>query len=368
MQKLQTPYYLIDERKIKRNLEIIRRVREESGAKAVLALKCFSTWSVFPLMRRYMDGTTSSGVYEARLGFEKFGGETHAFSVGYSRDDVREAAKYADKIIFNSLSQLKSLRKETKGIALGVRANPGFSHSHYDLADPARRFSRLGVSDTAALESASGLFSGLMFHLNCENDSFEALEKILNRISRKYRNLLPHMEWVSLGGGIAFTKPGYPVSRFCAALKNFSSKFGVQVYLEPGEAAITGAAELVSTVVDVVHNEKDIAIVDASTEAHMLDHLIYRTSPRLNSPKAGKNEVIIAGRTCLAGDVFGTYRTAGKLKVGSVVRFADAAGYTMVKKNWFNGLPMPSICVRRLNGKLDMVQSFGYKRFVSSLS
>jgi carboxynorspermidine decarboxylase len=366
--RVDTPYYLIDERRLLRNLRIVRRVREDSGARSVLALKCFSAWSVFGLMREYMDGTTSSGVYEARLGHEKFGGETHAYSVGFSRDDVRAVRRYADKIVFNSLSQLETLAGEARGLKIGVRVNPGFSYSHFDLADPARRFSRLGVRDRRALRRAAGRISGVMFHCNCENDDFPSFSRYLDRVGREYGDLLAKLEWVSLGGGLFFTKPGYPLPAFCARLRDFARRFGVQVYLEPGETAITGAAELVATVLDVVRNEADIAVVDASTEAHMLDLLIYRLPARLVAPGPGRFAVTIAGRSCLAGDVFGSYRLARRLRPGDTVRFGDAAGYTMVKKNWFNGLPMPAIRVRRLNGKIETVREFGYKDFVASLS
>ena len=368
MKKVGTPYYLIDEKKLLKNLKIIQHVREVSGAKSVLALKCFSTWSVFGLMKKYMAGTTSSGVYEARLGHEKFGKEVHAYSVGFSRQDVREVSRFADKIIFNSLSQLKAFSGEVRGMKVGLRVNPGFSYSHFELADPARKYSRLGVRDAKALRKVAGLISGVMFHFNCENDDLGSFSKNLDRIGREYGWLLKELEWVSLGGGLFFTKPGYPLNEFCARLKEFSKKFAVQVYLEPGESTITGAAELVTTVLDVVHNEADVAIVDASTEAHMLDHLIYRTTARVVSPGPGRFKYIIAGRSCLAGDMFGQYSLKARLKPGSVVRFGDAAGYTMVKKNWFNGLPMPSICVKRLDGTLEMVRSFGYKDYITSLS
>jgi carboxynorspermidine decarboxylase len=368
MKHIDTPYYLVDEKKLLRNLEIIKRVRETSGAKCVLALKCFSTWSVFGLMRKYMDGTTSSGVYEARLGHEKFGKEVHAYSVGFSRQDVLDVRKFADKIIFNSLSQLHAFAGDVRGMNIGIRVNPGFSYSHFDLADPARRYSRLGVRDAKALRKVAGLINGVMFHFNCENNDFRNLSKNLDRIGREYGDLLKSLEWVSFGGGLFFTKAGYPVDAFCRKLKDFSRKYGVQIYLEPGESTITGSADLVTTVLDVVHNEVDVAIVDASTEAHMLDHLIYKTTARLVSPGSGRHKFIIAGRSCLAGDVFGQYSLKSRLRPGSIVRFGDAAGYTMVKKNWFNGMPMPSICVKRLDGTLETVRSFGYKDYVTSLS
>jgi carboxynorspermidine decarboxylase len=368
MTKPVTPYYLIDEKKLLRNLEIIRQVRELSGAKAVLALKCFATWSVFPLMRKYMDGTTSSSLPEAKLGYEKFGKEVHAYSVGWSRKEVQEVSTFADKVIFNSIGQLTQYACETRGLPLGLRVNPGISHSHYDLANPARRYSRLGVSDLKEIMKVSPLITGVMFHFNCENDNFKGFSATLDQIGKKYGPLLKTMQWVSLGGGLSFTKKGYPVKSFCRRLKQFSKEFGVQVYLEPGEAAITGCAELVTTVLDVVHNEMDTAILDASMEAHMLDHLIYRTNPKVNVPGPGRYPVIIAGRSCLAGDVFGTYKLKSKLAVGAEVRLADAAGYTMVKKNWFNGLPMPAICVKRLNGKLETVRRFSYKDYLENLS
>jgi carboxynorspermidine decarboxylase len=207
-----------------------------------------------------------------------------------------------------------------------------------------------------------------MFHFNCENDDVENIAAALEQIGTRYASLLGKMEWVSIGGGIYFTKDSYPVERFCTILKNFSEKHGVQVYLEPGEAAITNSTELVATVLDVVHNEVDIAIIDASVEAHLLDHLIYHTNPRVSFPGPGDHRVMIAGRSCLAGDVFGNYELESGLKVGDEVRIADTAGYTMVKKNWFNGVPMPSIVVRRLNGAVELVRSFGYEDYIGSLS
>ncbi|MHB9155018.1 MAG: carboxynorspermidine decarboxylase [Endomicrobiales bacterium] len=365
---LTTPYYLIDERKLLKNLKKIRYVREQSGAKSVLALKCFSTWAVFGLMKEYMDGTTSSSLYEARLGREKFGKEVHAYSVAYSREDVREVKRYADKVIFNSLSQLGRFHKEARPLKVGVRVNPGRSYSHFDLADPARRHSRLGVTDKEALARAVPLISGVMFHFNCENDDFTQFSKTLDFIGRAYGGVLEKLEWVSLGGGLYFTKDGYPLDRFCRKLKEFSAKFGVQVYLEPGETAITRSAELVTKVLDIVHNGMAVAVTDASTEAHLLDLLIYRTPAKMEIPGKGRFTYMVAGRSCLAGDVFGTYRFPSKLRVGSVIRIADAAGYSMVKKNWFNGLQMPSIVVIRRDGSRRVVRRFGYKDFVASLS
>ena len=366
--KLTTPYYLIDESKLLRNLQIMQQVRQLSGAKSVLALKCFSTWRVFDLMKEYMDGTTSSSLYEARLGFEKFGKETHAYCVGYSQEDILAVAKFADKIIFNSVSQLERYYDVAKKAKVGLRVNPGISHSHFDLANPVRKFSRLGVVDKDIISKQLPRLSGFMFHCNCENDDFEAFAQQLDSIADCYGDMLKQIQWVSLGGGIYFTKEGYPVEKFSKKLADFANTFNVQVYLEPGESAITGCGELVTTVVDVVYNEMDIAIVDASVEAHLLDVLIYRLSAKVEGAEMGTHPYMVAGRSCLAGDVFGTFQFPDKLEVGSEIRFADAAGYTMVKKNWFNGLQMPTIAVRRLDGTVEVVRQFGYEDFLNNLS
>jgi carboxynorspermidine decarboxylase len=364
----RTPYYLIDERRLEHNLAIVDRVRATSGAKAVLALKCFSTWAVFDLMGQHLDGTTSSSLYEARLGRERFGKEVHAYSVAWSADELAEVAGFADKVIFNSVRQLQLHRAAARGLPVGLRVNPGVSFSHFDLADPARPHSRLGVTDDAELRAVAGDLSGLMFHFNCENDDFDALRTAVGVIAERYADVLHSMEWISLGGGISFTAPGYPVDQFSAMLRDLADRFDVQIYLEPGEAAITGSAQLVTTVLDVVHNDVDIAVVDASLEAHMLDHLIYSTNPQVDAPAPGAHPVTIAGRTCLAGDVFGEFALDRPLRVGDEVRFADAAGYTMVKTTWFNGLRMPSIVVRRLDGDVEVVREFGYDDFERSLS
>jgi len=365
---ITTPYYLIDEKKLLRNMEIIQQVRRRSGAKSLLALKCFSTWGVFDLMQRYMDGTTSSSLFEARLGFENFGKETHAYCVGYSPSDIEAISRYADKIIFNSASQLETYYDKTKTTPLGLRINPGISYSHFDLADPAREHSRLGVSDLDEITAQLSRISGLMFHFNCENDEFTAFEEQLNDIGERYGEVLHQMEWVSLGGGLYFTKEGYPVEKFSQKLADFAAEFDVQIYLEPGESAITGCAELVTSVVDVVHNGMDVAIVDASVEAHMLDLLIYRLSAKVETDADAQYNYMVAGRSCLAGDVFGSFQFSEKLQIGSEIRFADAAGYTMVKKNWFNGLQMPSIVVRRLDGSIEILREFGYSDFLDNLS
>lgn len=365
---MKTPYYLIDENRLLKNLKKMETLRSLSGAKTVLALKCFSTWSVFDLMKQYMDGTTSSSLFEARLGYEKFGKEVHAYSVAWSEKEILEVRDFSTKILFNSVSQLKRFLPLVKGKNLGLRINPGISHSGYDLADPARKHTRLGVSEISELSEVISEISGVMFHCHCDNDDYQSFCKILESISDRYKTLLEKMEWVSLGGGIYFTKEGYPFEEFCERIRNFSEKFNVQVYLEPGETAITMSGFLITEVLDIVHNEIDIAIVDAAVETHMPDLLIYRLDAKMEIPKGGKHRYMIAGRTCLAGDVFGTYDFPEKLKVGDRITIADAAGYTMVKKNWFNGIPMPGIAVQRLDGRIELIKEFTYEDFLNSLS
>ncbi len=364
---MNTPYYLIDKAKLLQNMERVAYLRQRSGAKALLALKCFAAWSVFDDMRPYMDGTTSSSLNEVRLGRTRFGGETHAYSVAWADHEIDEAVGHADKIIFNSIGQLDRFGARSGGIECGLRLNPGISSSHFDLADPARPFSRLGESDPARIEAVLGRINGFMIHNNCENEDFGLFSSMLDQIEAGYGDLLRHADWVSLGGGIHFTAGGYPMDALCERLRAFSERFGVQVYLEPGEAAITDCATLEVTVLDTLFNGRNLAIVDSSVEAHMLDLLIYREEAKLE-PDAGPNEYMVCGKSCLAGDIFGTFRFEEPLQVGDRISIRDAAGYTMVKKNWFNGLAMPAIAVREIDGSVRTVREFGYADYESSLS
>lgn len=342
---MKTPCYLIDKARLLRNMERVAYLREKSGAKALLALKCFAAWSVFEDMRPHMDGTTSSSLNEVRLGRTRFGGETHAYSVAWADHEIDEAVGYADKMIFNSISQLDRFGARIGGVACGLRLNPGISSSNFDLANPARLFSRLGESDPVRIEAVLDRINGFMIHNNCENGDFALFSSMLDGIEARYGELLRYADWVSLGGGIHFTGDGYPLDALAARLRAFSERYGVQVYLEPGEAAVTDCTTLEVTVLDTLHNGRDLAVVDSSVEAHMLDLLIYREEAKL-AHDAGPHEIMVCGNSCLAGDVFGTFRFEKPLKVGDRISIRDAAGYTMVKKNWFNGVAMPAIAIR----------------------
>ena len=363
----KTPYYLIDKSRLLRNLERIAYLREKSGAKALLALKCFATWSVFDFMGDYMDGTTSSSLNEVKLGRTRFGGETHAYSVAWADAEIDEVVAHADRIIFNSISQLDRFGPRVGGIACGLRLNPNVSSSSFDLADPARPFSRLGESEPGRVEAVLDRINGFMIHNNCENGDFALFSRMLERIEERFGELLHYADWVSLGGGIDFTDDAYPIDAFCERLRVFSDRFGVQVYLEPGEATVTQSTTLEVTVLDTLFNGKHLAIVDSSIEAHMLDLLIYREQAAIE-PDVGRHEYMVCGNSCLAGDVFGTFRFEKPLKVGDRISIQDAAGYTMVKKNWFNGVRMPAIAIRELDGSVRTVREFGYADYEASLS
>uniref|UniRef100_A5WG65 Carboxynorspermidine/carboxyspermidine decarboxylase n=1 Tax=Psychrobacter sp. (strain PRwf-1) TaxID=349106 RepID=A5WG65_PSYWF len=378
---LKTPYYQIDIAALKQNLQIVQRLCDLSGAKALLALKCFATWGVFDEMTPYLHGTTSSSLNEVRLGKEEFGEdkETHAYSVAYSADEIDEVLTYADKIIFNSFNQLHAFKDKAKaqGIPVGLRINPKTSNSSFIIADPARPFSRLGEHDIQKIKPVIDDITGVMIHNNCENNSFEAFSDSLADIEAKFGELFYQLEWVSLGGGIHFIAPDYPLEKLAQRLKSFSEKYGVQVYLEPGEACIHNAAKLVTTVLDTLHNGKPLAVVDASIEAHMLDLLIYReTAPLVQindeacqiTSQQSDDSTIIYGKSCLAGDIFGEYALDKPLTIGDKVSFGNAAGYTMVKKNWFNGVAMPAIVICDEQGELTIQKTFGYEDFKASLS
>ena len=366
---LNTPYFMIDEAKLIDNLEKAKQLKEISGAKLVLALKCFSTWGTFDTIKPYLDGTTSSGPYEVKLGHETFGGETHAYSVGYSKADIEVVKPLADKVIFNSLSQLETHFQDCKSAAsLGLRINPERSVAGQDLANPARPYSRLGVKQELLNLSVLDKIDGFMFHMNCENRDVDAFIAILDHISATFSDYLDKLQWLSLGGGIFFTYPGYPIEKLGLALKVFSEKHNIQLYLEPGEAIITRTTDLVVSVIDIVENEKQTAIVDSATEAHRLDTLIYDEPASVReASEDGKYPYVIGSCSCLAGDQFCETQFDQPLQIGQKLHLMDSAGYTMVKLNWFNGLKMPSIYFKRAVGEIELLNEFGYQDFKGSL-
>lgn len=377
--QLETPYYLIDERRMLPALERIRRVHRESNTKCVLALKCFSAWCAFDFMKQYLAGTTSSGLYEARLGHEKFGGENHGYSVAYDEAEIRELARYCDKVIFNSLGQLERFRDHVPGASLGLRLNPEIGRSQHALSNPVGRYSRLGVRARELPSDIADRIDGAMTHVNCDNDDFASFCRQLDRIEESFSTLLPKLKWFSLGGGIAFTDEGYPLADFCRRLSQFSERHALQLYLEPGEAAVTSSTSLVVQVLDIIHNEVPTLIVDAGVETHLLDVLTYDFTPQLEGATAlPRNDDALAeragvvyrvcGRTCLAGDHFGNYAFDQPKRIGDRLCFPDVAGYSMVKKSFFNGIKMPAIYHKRIDGELRLAHRASYEDFRDALS
>jgi len=380
--KVNTPYYLIDESRMLKAMERIAYVREHSGAKSVLALKCFSSWCAFDFMKQYLVGTTSSSLYEARLGYEKFGGETHGYSVAYSDDEMPDVIEYCDKVIFNSLNQLQQYHEQAraKGRSIGLRLNPEVGRSEYELSNTVGKYSRLGVRHDLLPENIPDLIDGAMFHMNCENDDFFDLRQQLDDIERRFADVLPKLNWLSLGGGVAFTSDGYELDAFCKRLKLLAKTYDLQVYLEPGEASVTKSTSLIVKVLDKIENQLPTLIVDAGVETHLLDVLVYQFVPALKGAEEiaeqdieealqqGKAVYRVSGRTCLAGDVFGTYVFDQAIEIGEELEFTDVAGYSMVKKNFFNGIKMPAICHKNIHGEARVIREFDYEDFRDFLS
>jgi carboxynorspermidine decarboxylase len=279
-------------------------------------------------------------------------------------------ADICDKMIFNSQSQLAAYRHIVEGkVSIGLRLNPGVSYAGQDLANPARPYSRLGVQADHIDPTIFDSIDGVMFHMNCENKDVDAFIGLLDAISERFGAHLDKLDWVSMGGGVFFTWPGYDIDKLGTALSAFSKKHGVQLYLEPGEAIITKTTDLVVSVVDIVENEKKTAIVNSATEAHRLDTLIYdEPASILEANAEGDHEYVIGSCSCLAGDQFCEAKFDEPLEVGQRLHIMDSAGYTMVKLNWFNGLKMPSIYCERSNGQIEKLNEFGYDDFKSSLS
>lgn len=370
---LRTPYFLVDERCLLRNLEILKDTAERAGCKILLAQKAFSMYSVYPLMRKYLAGTTASGLYEAKLGAEHFGGETHIFSPAYREDEFEEILKYADDLVFNSPAQVKRFGQRAKdaGKSIGLRVNPECStQDGHEIYDPCAFGSRLGTTLANFDESILSLLDGLHFHTLCEQNS-DALEVTVQAFEEKFGKYLYGMKWLNLGGGHHITREDYDIERLIRIVKHLREKYEVDVYLEPGEAAVLNAGFLVSRVLETVSNGIDIAILDTSAACHMPDVLEMPYRPPVKDsgqPNEKAYTYRLGGPTCLAGDVIGDYSFDKPLAAGDLVIFEDMALYTMVKTNTFNGMPLPGIAYRNTAGEITIVRTFGYEDFQMRLS
>lgn len=370
-----SPAYVVDLGRLRHNLAILDQVQQRSGARILMALKAFSMWSTFPLISKTLHGVCASSPWEARLGREEFGREVHSFAAAFKESDVVELLSISNHLVFNSFNQLERFRplweKEQGRVSIGLRVNPEHSEGHTAIYDPCAPTSRLGIA-VAEFEgrSLAGV-EGLHFHTLCEQ-LFEPLERTARAFEEKFGRYLQGMKWLNLGGGHHITREGYDIDGLVELVTYFKNKYGVEVYLEPGEAIAIGTGLLVSEVLDVVHNQMDIAILDVSATCHMPDILEMPYRPDITGGfKAGEKPYTyrLGGPSCLAGDVIGDWSFDQPLKAGDRLVFEDMAHYTMVKTTTFNGIQHPHICIFEPDtGQLQVVRSFGYPDFKSKLS
>lgn len=369
-----TPCYVVDEGLLVRNLELLQSVQRRTGCKILLAQKAFSMFSVYPLIGRYLSGAASSSLYEARLAREKMGGEVHIYAPAYRGDEFDEIMRVSDHIVFNSFSQWDRYKEKIgafpKKISCGIRVNPEYSEIETGIYDPCAPGSRLGVTRRNFRPDDLEGIEGIHFHTLCEQNS-DALAHTLPVLEEKFGPFLKQMKWVNFGGGHHITRPDYDVETLVRCIDSFRQKYGVEVYLEPGEAVALNTGYLVSSVLDVMENGRQVAILDTSAACHMPDVLEMPYRPQVvGAGKPGEKpyDYRLAGPTCLAGDVIGDYSFPEPLRPGDRVVFCDMAHYTMVKNNTFNGVGLPAVVLFRQSDGFHVIRQFGYRDFESRLS
>lgn len=372
---IKTPAYICEEALLEKNLKLLMRVSDESGATIILALKGFAMWSTFDLVGQYLKGCTASGLHEAKLAHETMGKEVHTYSPAFKDDEIEEIASISDHIVFNSPGQLQRFHDRVKAVnpnlSVSLRVNPEYSSSPVDLYNPCGIYSRLGTTSANFDPAIVSKLDGLNFHALCEQN-VDALEGVLDAFESKFGEYIDEMKYVNFGGGHHITRADYDVERLIEVIRGFRERHnGITVYLEPGEAVGWQTGVLVSTVLDVMHNGMDIAILDTSAEAHMPDTLAmpYRAEVR-GAGKPGEKPYTyrLGGNTCLAGDIMGDYSFDEPLKIGDRIIFEDQIHYTFVKNTTFNGIPLPSLAILRKDGNLDVVKTFGYEDYKNRLS
>ncbi|GAA5219251.1 carboxynorspermidine decarboxylase [Corallincola platygyrae] len=369
---IPSPCYVCEESKLEANLALMGHVQKESGARIILALKGFSMWSTFPLVSRYLPGCTASSVWEAKLAKHEFGGEVHAYSPAYKAADMDELLPLVDHISFNSLTQWQQHKEKVlaSGVSAGLRVNPQHREADTELYDPSAPGSRLGVLAADLHDADLTGIEGLHVHNLCECDSY-ALQRTLAAVEEKFGHLLHQMKWLNLGGGHLMTRDGYDVNHLIGQLKRLQSTYDLQVILEPGSAVAWQTGPLVSEVVDIVHNEGPIAILDISATAHMPDVLEMPYRPVITDAGEAHEHAFnykLGGNSCLAGDVIGIYSFTDALKPGDRVIFEDMIHYTMVKTTFFNGVEHPAIGILKKDGSFELVKQFSYEEFRARLS
>lgn len=371
-----SPSFVVDERLLIKNLEILKYVKEQTGCKILLAQKGFSMFHFYPLMRQYLDGTTSSGLFETKLGYEEFGGETHVFSPAFTEKDMAEILPMVEHIVFNTPTQLMRfkdmVKAQEKDVEIGIRVNPQFSTQPLEHAiyDPSAPCSRLGTTVSNFDERIVPFLDGIHFHTLCQQNS-DDLEATVEVFEQKFGKYLHGLKWINFGGGHHITREDYDVERLIRVVNRVQDTYGVTVYLEPGEAVALNAGFLVATVIDINHNDMDLAILDTSASTHMPDVLEMPYRPYVigsYEPNVKEYTYRFGGPTCLAGDVIGDYSFEKPLQIGDRVVFTDMAIYSMVKTNTFNGMPLPTITAIDKHGNLHIVKEFGYADFKERLS
>ncbi|MGE4483891.1 MAG: carboxynorspermidine decarboxylase [Oscillospiraceae bacterium] len=369
---LPTPYYTVDEALLVRNLEILKAVSDKTGCRILLAQKAFSMFYFYPLIGRYLCGTAASGLFEAKLGHEALGGETHIFSPAYRDSEFGEITDICDHIVFNSFSQLDKFRGRAlgSGRSIGLRINPECSTQEHGIYDPCSPGSRLGVTlKNLQGKDLSGI-DGLHFHTLCEQNA-DALAETLSAVEENFGQYLKQMKWVNFGGGHHITRADYDIPLLIDCIDRVQNKYDVQVYLEPGEAVALNTGYLVTCVIDIVENGLEIAVLDASAACHMPDVLEMPYRPNIAGagiPGEKKYTYRLGGPTCLAGDIIGDYSFDKPLCPGDRLVFCDMAHYTMVKNNTFNGICLPAIAAVNKDRQFTEVQRFGYEDFKHRLS
>lgn len=373
---IQTPAYILEEDKLRKNCELLAKVSEKSEAKVLLALKGFAFSGAMKIVGEYLHGCTCSGLWEAKFAKEFMDKEIHTFSPAFKDEEFDEIAELSHHIVFNSLHQFHHFKEKAKAKSLGLRCNPEYSLAPKELYNPCGRYSRLGILSKDLENTDLSGVSGLHFHALCE-ESAEALEAVLKAFEAKFGKWIAGMKWVNFGGGHHITKKGYDVEKLIVLCKKFSDKFGVQVYLEPGEAVGWQTGVLVASVIDIVENEKHIAILDTSSEAHMPDTIIMpytsevlnarilstREGEQISSLKEDEVAYLLAGNTCLAGDVMGEYAFKSPLKRGDKIVFLDQIHYSIVKNTTFNGVILPNLMLYTKKKKLEMIRKFSYEDY-----
>ena len=375
LNKLPSPCYVVDEKLLTKNLELLKYVQDKTGCNIILALKGFSMFSTFPLVGKYLKGVTSSSLFEARLGYEEMGKQVHIFAPAYRDDEFDEIMSYCDHIVFNSFNQwdkFKDRVKNFKGkkIECGIRINPEYSEIETDIYNPCFKNSRLGTTLANFNEEDLEGIDGLHFHTMCEQNS-DTLERTIKVVDEKFGKYLKNMKWLNFGGGHHITRPDYDVEKLIECILYMKNKYDLDIYLEPGEAVALNTGFLVSTVLDVIDNDMQLGILDTSAACHMPDVLEMPYRPNIiggGMPGEKKYTYRFGGPTCLAGDIIGDYSFDEPLKPGDKLVFCDMAHYTMVKNNTFNGINLPSIVLYKEDGTVQVVKEFEYEDFKGRLS